>query len=91
MAVAPLTQVKLPISIDPAPPGLALFGEINLSGLVGVVELFATSHMSNVLNARRGLSPEAVDCLLDVLRVEDRKSTRLNSSHSGESRMPSSA
>ena len=31
------------------------------------------------------------DLRLDVLGVLDRKSTRLNSSHSGESRMPSSA
>ena len=32
------------------------------------------------------------DCLyLNVVRPADRKSTRLNSSHSGESRMPSSA
>ena len=29
--------------------------------------------------------------LNDILIVRDRKSTRLNSSHSGESRMPSSA
>ena len=29
--------------------------------------------------------------LLTTMRAEDRKSTRLNSSHSGESRMPSSA
>ena len=28
---------------------------------------------------------------LDIVWVTDRKSTRLNSSHSGESRMPSSA
>ena len=28
------------------------------------------SHMSKFLNARRGLSPEAVDRLLDVLRVD---------------------
>ena len=31
------------------------------------------------------------DEMLDLSRSEDRKSTRLNSSHSGESRMPSSA
>ena len=33
----------------------------------------------------------AVDEETDVARESDRKSTRLNSSHSGESRMPSSA
>ena len=30
-------------------------------------------------------------CAEDVKNEEDRKSTRLNSSHSGQSRMPSSA
>lgn len=30
---------------------------------------FATSHRSNFLNPRRGISPEAVDRPLDVLRV----------------------
>ena len=37
-----------------------------------------------------GVLPPAI-VLHDVLHVPDRKSTRLNSSHSGESRMPSSA
>ena len=32
-----------------------------------------------------------LDTVRDALAVADRKSTRLNSSHSGESRMPSSA
>jgi hypothetical protein len=31
---------------------------------------FQQSHMSNFLNARRGLSPEAMDRLLDVLQVD---------------------
>jgi len=31
---------------------------------------FQQSHMSNFLNARRGLSPEAVDRLLDILQVD---------------------
>ena len=47
------------------------FGEIDLSGLVGVLEVgFATSHMSNFLNPPRGISPEAVDRPLDMLRVD---------------------
>ena len=37
-----------------------------------------------------GKAPAALPLTLSVLPV-DRKSTRLNSSHSGESRMPSSA
>ena len=36
-------------------------------------------------------SPTADDGVEATDRVSDRKSTRLNSSHSGESRMPSSA
>src|ERR1035438_3320214 len=31
---------------------------------------FQQSHMSNFLNARRGLSPEAMDRLLDVLELD---------------------
>lgn len=31
---------------------------------------FQQAHMSNFLNARRGLSPEAMDRLLDVLQVD---------------------
>ena len=38
-----------------------------------------------------GISPETPDWGLQVASILDRKSTRLNSSHSGESRMPSSA
>ena len=37
------------------------------------------------------LTMEGVDRAGHILHLEDRKSTRLNSSHSGESRMPSSA
>ena len=37
------------------------------------------------------LSTPQVDVLADLVGRLDRKSTRLNSSHSGESRMPSSA
>ena len=41
--------------------------------------------------AAGGLSPAAVALGLDLSTVRDRKSTRLNSSHSQQSRMPSSA
>src|ERR1035438_10555812 len=59
---------------------------------------FQQAHLSNFLNARRGLSLESMDRLLDTLnigvldladlkdierRASDRKSTRLNSSHLG--------
>ena len=37
------------------------------------------------------LSQKEISALMGISRPQDRKSTRLNSSHSGESRMPSSA
>ena len=37
------------------------------------------------------LPPELLETVVDLGARSDRKSTRLNSSHSGESRMPSSA
>ena len=40
---------------------------------------------------RAGVKPEEVDEVIMGQILRDRKSTRLNSSHSGESRMPSSA
>ena len=42
------------------------------------------SYDQKLLDAKLAITPEPAD-------VRDRKSTRLNSSHSGESRMPSSA
>ncbi len=44
-------------------------GEITGSGLSHDAG-FQQAHMSNFLNARRGLSPEAMDRLLDVLQVD---------------------
>ena len=50
-----------------------------------------SGYPTDILEAElRGVS-EALQNLTDLGAVEDRKSTRLNSSHSGESRMPSSA
>ena len=43
--------------------------------------------MTNTINERE----IALDILMEVNEKEDRKSTRLNSSHKTESRMPSSA
>ena len=44
-----------------------------------------------VIKAHNTLSPRARTNFEKRLRVGDRKSTRLNSSHANESRMPSSA
>ena len=38
-----------------------------------------------------GVSEDVTEIILNIKKLSDRKSTRLNSSHSGESRMPSSA
>ena len=46
---------------------------------------------TEVHNAGFITKPGGVKRDIERLRREDRKSTRLNSSHSGESRMPSSA
>ena len=52
---------------------------------------------TNAMQIVKGMAPygaiamEEVDRIGDRLKARDRKSTRLNSSHSGESRMPSSA
>ena len=47
------------------------------------------------MGRRRGMSGEKAkdfkDAMLRLLKYIDRKSTRLNSSHANESRMPSSA
>ena len=43
------------------------------------------------VNVKTDLAEEKLDKVLRLIKDIDRKSTRLNSSHSGESRMPSSA
>ena len=49
-----------------------------------------TSNFAKVLSTSRNLGID-MGVLRNGINVVDRKSTRLNSSHSGESRMPSSA
>ena len=59
-----------------------------LGGLItGVVILFALTPL--VLRGHRWL--KVLSWFLGILMIADRKSTRLNSSHSQQSRMPSSA
>ena len=55
--------------------------------------VFVNSNVTDLAEALK-ISAEfkkAVNDRYKLLEIEDRKSTRLNSSHSGESRMPSSA
>ena len=58
-------------------------------GYVGVFSPYASLYFAD-----RGLSAVQIGVLMSlmqVMRILDRKSTRLNSSHVSESRMPSSA
>ena len=80
------------------PPSTEYWFSISPTALAGGLERLADLHCAPLftesLTARE---VNAVDSEFkrnwqnDVRRVLDRKSTRLNSSHSGESRMPSSA
>ena len=56
----------------------------------GATVVMACRCRARAEQAREDLLPQAAGSL-DVLELEDRKSTRLNSSHSSVSRMPSSA
>ena len=57
-----------------------------------IIEMF--THFTDIINDLKSLGKfySNSDLVRKILRsLSDRKSTRLNSSHSGESRMPSSA
>ena len=56
-----------------------------LARTAAVAEAGASAHVGEQLDS------SVVDDRLDIFLFEDRKSTRLNSSHSQQSRMPSSA
>ena len=60
-----------------------------------IARLFHAEHWKvGTIAAQLGIHEDVVRRVLGLLRPpteRDRKSTRLNSSHSGESRMPSSA
>ena len=57
----------------------------------GATRVDEDEELRRVVPVVRGLASEGVTVSVDTMRASDRKSTRLNSSHSGESRMPSSA
>ena len=58
---------------------------------VGMATNMAPHNLGEVIAAARHLIDNPEAGLDELMRFVDRKSTRLNSSHSGESRMPSSA
>ena len=63
--------------------------------IVAVLVLAGEPLPTHEIAVRAGVTPrqtvEGLDRLGDLVHLEDRKSTRLNSSHSSVSRMPSSA
>ena len=64
--------------------GLQYVGGAFINGVYTLVEGITDIASASMLQKRKIAS-------LDEMRVADRKSTRLNSSHSQQSRMPSSA
>ena len=70
------------------------FGTVPLQ-IVNESRKWTGSRMDFSFDAKDGIVSTPIKGFVDVTdkeeTVEDRKSTRLNSSHSGESRMPSSA
>ena len=90
----------LAFSVMPFGPQVSMFGHqtaLQLTDLpVGVLVILACSSLGVYGIVLSGWSSGSTYPLLGGLRsaaqmISDRKSTRLNSSHSGESRMPSSA
>ena len=61
-----------------------------LALLLALVMVFALAACGGEGGTTTSADPNAGDSD-NVIKIGDRKSTRLNSSHSGESRMPSSA
>ena len=73
---------------------VAVFLGVELKGKVVVVEFLevvCADPVVGVVGLVVVVGGSALYCLLQGCVGVDRKSTRLNSSHSGESRMPSSA
>ena len=74
--------------VDPAALAQAMANWVIAYGMDGIdVDWEETA----LARARAGVGEQWLVTFTQVLRTRDRKSTRLNSSHSGESRMPSSA
>ena len=72
-------------------PEKSLVGTIRSDGQRGTEQTFRYAPLSSGLDiVRKTLSQHEI-ATVQITSIEDRKSTRLNSSHSGESRMPSSA
>ena len=62
-----------------------------LGGVGGIIGAFAGYEIRRRLVTALNVKDLFIALLEDLVTIGDRKSTRLNSSHSGESRMPSSA
>ena len=84
------------------PPGIGLHGKLSKTSWMYHYWRVVHGILSNNLNCKYGEKGEVRQRMINLLnqivplymrkkQIEDRKSTRLNSSHSGEARMSSSA
>ena len=64
---------------------------IVITSVSSLVHIYSVSYMAEDPHLPRFMSYLSIFTFFMLMLVTDRKSTRLNSSHSGESRMPSSA
>ena len=74
----------------------AISSQLGGNSVLGLLNLFSGGGLGRIALFALGIMPYiTASIILQILQVAvpslDRKSTRLNSSHSGESRMPSSA
>ena len=84
-------QAELERQGPPAPAGPVQEAQGSGSGAPPRPDSAAAAVASSQAGKKRGRPPKSASRPSTSSRARDRKSTRLNSSHSGESRMPSSA
>ena len=86
--------LRVPLELQQVPAGLELTGEVpatvdvRVRGASGTLSRVSTGDVVAVLDLRSARSGRR---LFPLTPERDRKSTRLNSSHTEQSRMPSSA
>ena len=79
-----MIQGGCPLGTGTGGPGWNIKGEFAANGVNNPLK-----HTRGVISMARSMNPNSAGSQFFIM--QDRKSTRLNSSHSGETRMPSSA